>query len=240
MKNLFKAALTILKKSPVLPLRGALRKFYKRHIREKMYEDRIVLAEIDGVKHELDLSTYVGVEAYYGNWEPAMVKVIKKYVKPGMTVMDIGARIGLHTFRMKKLVGKEGKVLAIDPKKSAFKALKRTAKLNNYSVIIDNVILSDENRGREMKMDDYVKLKNLSNLDFILMDIDGGEYRVIKGGLESLKKFKPMIMLEMHPSHLGREGTEKLIDLLVFCGYSFKKSFVKEAITKKTFYTLCK
>ncbi|MDO8424598.1 MAG: FkbM family methyltransferase [bacterium] len=251
MPNPFKKAVALIKKLPVIPFRGQLREFYKKYIRQKIYENRKVVTEIEGIKYELDLSTYAGIEAYYGNWEPAIVKIIKKYVKPGMTVMDIGASVGLHTFRMKKMVGPDGKVLAFDQKGSAIKALKKTARLNNLPVVINNVVLSDVNEGKEIKLDTYAKSKNISRLDFILMDIDGGEYRVFKGGLEALKKFKPIIMFEMHPSHLGQEGTRKLIDLLDDCDYSFfessnlkqysdNQSFTEDALTKKTIHILCK
>lgn len=242
MAIFLKAGLALVKKFPIIPFRNQLRQFFKKYIRERMYERRKIIADIDGVKHELDLSTYIGMEAYWGNWEPAVVKIINKCVKPGMTVIDIGSSIGLHAFRMKKLVGPEGRAFAVDQKEFAFKALKKTVRLNNnYPIIVDNLMLSDINEAKEIKLDDYVKLKKISRLDFILIDLDGGEYRVIKGGVETLKRFKPMIMIEMHPSsHLGREATEKLFDLLIFCGYSFKPSFIKEAIAKKTLYIFCK
>lgn len=255
MGSILKKTIGIAKKSPVLPFGSRLRNFYKKNIREKMYEDRKILVEIEGIKRILDLSTYAGMEAYFGNWEPVVAKAIKECVRPGMTVMDIGSSIGLHAFQLKKLVGREGKVFAIDAKKSAVDALKRTAELNNHSgadnFYLDDIMLSDETRAKEMRLDDFVVLKNLSRLDFVLMDLDGGEYRVVKGGMATLKKFKPTLALEIHSTHLGKEAAVKLIDLLSLVGYSFfetdsfKKysgpaALVERVLEKKTLYILCK
>lgn len=253
--SILKKTTGLLKKMPVLPFKARLRQFYKKNIRERMYENRMTEAKIGGTKFILDLSTYQGMEAYFGNWEPIVSKIVKKYVKPGATVIDIGDSLGLHAFNMKKAVGKEGEVFVIDAKKSVIENLKRTAELNNISArdnfYLDNAMLSDETVGQEMKLDDFVKLKNISRLDFILMDLDGGEYRVIKGGMDVLKNFKPMLAIETHSTHLGKEGVEKLVDLLGSCSYSFfeaenfkkypsRQELVESILSKTTLYVFCK
>ena len=96
--------INIYRKLPVKPFQKPLSKLYeiyKLHNRNK-----IVMAEIDGIKYQLDLNELIDSSIYYeGCFEPMTTAVINKYVREGMTVLDIGANIGCHTLRFAKLVG---------------------------------------------------------------------------------------------------------------------------------------
>jgi len=66
------------------------------------------------------------------------IELFKKSVKSGMTVVDIGANIGLYTVLASQLVGPKGKVIAFEPEPSNLKLLKKhvNAKaLNNVIVV---------------------------------------------------------------------------------------------------------
>ncbi|MGD9581250.1 MAG: methyltransferase domain-containing protein, partial [Vampirovibrionia bacterium] len=41
-------------------------------------------------------------------------KLLKPYVKPGMSTMDVGCGMGMFVIEMAKLVGDSGKVYAVD------------------------------------------------------------------------------------------------------------------------------
>ncbi|MCF7800266.1 FkbM family methyltransferase [Candidatus Babeliales bacterium] len=47
------------------------------------------------------------------------------------------------------------------------------------------------------KLDDFVNDNNIKQIDFLKCDVEGAELLVIKGGLEILNEFKPIIFLEM-------------------------------------------
>ncbi len=47
------------------------------------------------------------------------------------------------------------------------------------------------------------------------IDVEGGESLVLKGGLELLKKYSPMIIMEFLPDYLHREA----VDILFNSGY---------------------
>lgn len=54
-------------------------------------------------------------------------EILSPYVKPGFTVIDIGPGMGYFTIPLLKLVGKEGKVIAIDIQEKMLAVLKRRA-----------------------------------------------------------------------------------------------------------------
>jgi SAM-dependent methyltransferase len=54
-------------------------------------------------------------------------EILSPYVKPGFTVIDIGPGMGYFTIPLLKLVGKDGKVIAIDIQEKMLAVLKRRA-----------------------------------------------------------------------------------------------------------------
>ena len=72
-----------------------------------------------------------------GNWEINLIRFITDLVKPGETILDVGAWIGLLTFLFSYLVGKTGKVYAFEPMPKSFSLLKGYTINNN----IDNIHL---------------------------------------------------------------------------------------------------
>ena len=55
-------------------------------------------------------------------------KIIGPYVKPGMTVMDVGCGMGLFSIAMAKMVCNDGQVIAIDLQQKMLETMKRRAK----------------------------------------------------------------------------------------------------------------
>ena len=59
-----------------------------------------------------------------GAFELATVRAYERLVRPGDTVLDIGANIGAHTLHLARAVGAQGKVYAIEPTDYAIGKLK--------------------------------------------------------------------------------------------------------------------
>jgi FkbM family methyltransferase len=70
-------------------------------------------------------------------WEPGTVAVFRRYVKPGMKVVDMGAYNGVHTIRFANMVGPSGHVYAFEPNPLAFDMLAENVRLNHYEGRID-------------------------------------------------------------------------------------------------------
>lgn len=72
-------------------------------------------------------------------------------------------------------------------------------------------------------LDNYVDEIGITKLDFIKVDIDGYEFKFISGALDSLERFRPIILMEFSHLHLLHEGSgvEELASMLKGLGYSF-------------------
>jgi FkbM family methyltransferase len=83
-----------------------------------------------GARYRLDLSQGVDLAVYLGCFERPTAAAFARYVRPGATVLDIGANIGAHTLRLAGLVGDGGKVHAFEPTDFAFRKLTANLALN--------------------------------------------------------------------------------------------------------------
>ena len=92
--------------------------------------DRQIITR-DGITYDLDLSQGIDFAIYLANiYERQTRAALRRLVKPGALVLDIGANIGAHTLSLANLVGPAGQVLAFEPTDYAFRKLSRNLELN--------------------------------------------------------------------------------------------------------------
>ncbi len=65
-------------------------------------------------------------------------KILGHYVKPGMTVLDIGCGMGFFSLGMAKMVGPEGRVISLDLQDRMLEILGRRARRRGLSERIDS------------------------------------------------------------------------------------------------------
>jgi FkbM family methyltransferase len=75
-------------------------------------------------------SSNVDKALFSGAFESAEIQFVDKYLKSGMTALDIGAHHGLYTVLASKRVGSAGKVIAFEPSPRERKQLLRNIRLN--------------------------------------------------------------------------------------------------------------
>jgi FkbM family methyltransferase len=123
--------------------------------------------------------------------------------KAGETVVDAGANIGVFTILAAKLVGERGRVIAIEPERKNLKNLRNNLKINglkNVSVVPKGLwsrrekkklYLNDANPGAHTlvgksslgdaeeievdTLDNILEELGVTRVDFIKMDIEGGD-----------------------------------------------------------------
>ncbi len=72
---------------------------------------------------------YFRVELLTGGYERETVRMVKRLVRPGMTVLDIGAHVGYYTRMFARLAGDSGRVLAFEPNPHTCAVLRRNVSM---------------------------------------------------------------------------------------------------------------
>lgn len=87
------------------------------------------------------------------------------------------------------------------------------------------------------RLDDWVSERALSRLDFIKIDVEGHEDLVFEGALETLRRFRPILLAEMNNSYFQRRKVDldaRMGDLFAPLGYEFLRYFPLERRWGKT------
>ena len=206
-------------------------------------------AEVQGHKMFLDSKDDLRL-SIHGVVEPFETELVKKGIKEGDVVLDIGANIGYYTLIFAKLVGEEGKVFAFEPEPENFALLKKNVEINGYKNVIlvqkavsnktgrTKLYLCEESAGDHriydwldgrqsieievIRLDDYFKDYD-GKIDFIKIDIQGAESEAIQGMSNLLDKNKTVkIITEFAPLWLKRSGIEPEEFLKLLQKHDFK------------------
>jgi FkbM family methyltransferase len=90
-----------------------------------------VVVRRGGLCWALDLREAIDLTIYLaGAFERRTLAVCRRAIRPGGTVLDIGANIGSHTLPLAAWVGAAGRVLACEPTAFAFRKLNANIRLN--------------------------------------------------------------------------------------------------------------
>ena len=139
----------------------------------------------EGLFLELDQSDPVASGAVaLGVYERYESEIFRSKVKPGMTIIDIGANLGYYTAIASRLTGDKGLVIAFEPEPNFFKLLSRNISRNNLNNVacfelaiaekngLTDLYLSNENKGhnsiiRSEELKTSVQVKTTTLDDFL-------------------------------------------------------------------------
>jgi len=147
--------------------------------------------------------------------------------------IDCGCNYGFYSFFTASL-SKKNIILAYEASSSTIKEFNKNLSLNNLqNISCKNLAISDENCGlinfnesindwESSASHDSFNKKNISRIktstidnelkdydlkDFTLcikLDIEGSEFQAIKGGLETIKKYAPIILIEISKYNINQ------------------------------------
>lgn len=179
----------------------------------------------EGMKMRFNPNLYR--DYYFGSYEKNVQSVLTKVVRKGMTVYNIGANLGYFTLALSQIVRPEGFVVAFEPNPGVRERLIEHVYLNNLNnyVRVEEYALTDfdghadfslslgNGRGRFDDLPDVkpgyaiqVPCKRLDtyiaeqgpNPDFLMIDVEYAEGRVLRGMAKTLNDYRPIIVVEMH------------------------------------------
>jgi FkbM family methyltransferase len=232
--------LNYLRNFPIDHFKNKLERFIKLPKNEVLYTNPY------GIKFKLDLNDHVMRNIYLrGVYERNTFRHLCKIVKPQDTFVDVGANIGAYSIGLSPFLNK-GKIISFEPNPRAIQYLEeniRHNKLKNITVnrlgLSDNLekatlyntsnlttaslnVIKNSDQKEEtslITLDKYCKDNNIDKIDILKIDIEGHEYKAIKGAVEIITKSKSMVLVAeindctLHTGHSKQELFEFIVSL---------------------------
>jgi FkbM family methyltransferase len=174
---------------------------------------------------------------------------VRRYLRPGDAVIDVGANIGVYTLLAASVVGVEGRVVAYEPGRETFERLRENVAINGLTHVDLRRAAIGQTRGTvsfHQKQDVTNRIavagdatdpagdleevpcltldEELAGSQFALgkIDIEGAELMAFRGGRRLLREGNPPVwLLELKDRLLRRYGgsARELAELLQEAGY---------------------
>lgn len=165
------------------------------------------------------ISTYVLLEQE--TWFEKECAFIRRWLKPGMTVIDIGANLGVYSLPMARQVAPNGRVFAYEPASEPRRLQEISRQLNqaNNLEIVAAALSDGERQGRlafgmssELNSlgsggpGEDVRITSLDreeaarlwkSPDLIKIDAEGEEERILAGGRVFFERHSPLVLFEV-------------------------------------------
>ena len=173
-------------------------------------------------------------------WFEKEVHFLRCFLRPGMNAIDIGANLGIYSLLMARLAGPDGRIFAYEPGWQARDLLENSRNLNGLDnlVIMGSAVSDCERDGRlayaastELRAlathgaGERVQITSLDaesaahrwpKIDFIKIDAEGEEERIVAGGRAFLAEHSPLVMFEIKATD---KVNQHLLTLLPDIGY---------------------
>lgn len=178
-------------------------------------------------------------------FEPRMAKLFATLIQPSDICMDVGANIGCTAILLAQL---GAQVVAFEPTPHTFSSLTRNIdqsglrniRCHNYALGSTEggakVTYSDSDRSGAFvgepgvgqtadievkRLDDVFAILEIPRVDFIKLDVEGFEGKVIEGGWNVISSHRPVIQMELNSWCLNALQRIALPDFLDFLTHRF-------------------
>ena len=171
-----------------------------------------------------------------GTYEDALFNFVQKHIHKKEIIIDIGAALGYYSLMFSSAVGKSGKVYSFEPESNAYSYLKKNISINNIQNVETFNLAVDEKDGEASflktsnlqnnkskwggsisRIESDLKVKtcsldnlNLQNVDWIKLDVDGNEFRILKGMHQLIEKSKNLKLIMEFDLDIIKKNNSKL------------------------------
>lgn len=191
-------------------------------------KNNIKLAQYDWFKIYTITNDCMGKDILNGKcWESHIVNFLKNNLNNESIFIDIGSNYGWHSI-ISSNICKE--VHSFEPQKVMYEIQKMSLIENNIDNLkLYNLGLGETNKVSEMSKINYfvdgvnigdlsigvggekIEVKtldsfNFNKVDIIKIDVQGYEKFIIEGSIETIKKFKPILIVEFEEFQLNKFG----------------------------------
>ena len=191
---------------------------------------------------------------FYKTWmEAGAVDQLRPLVRPGSTVIDVGANIGFFTRRFARWVGPEGRVIALEPEAQNFERLRLALAKDGMLARVETILaaagetdgmarlrinphhpgdhriaLPESTHGHDVAMvrlDDLLAARGWPPVSLVKIDVQGAEERVLLGAERTLATVRPAWFVEVDDEHLRAMGSSAsaLVARFTTHGYAVRR-----------------
>jgi len=222
------------------------------------------------VKIDLDINDWIQKQIFYnGMYEKDTVMKLNELLPEDGVFFDIGSNIGVYSLNMFR---KAKSVYAFEATKTTHDKLDKIITDNEiknihlYFNALDDkddkevsIFLSDEsnngansmfngkmlaNKVKTITLDTFIERNKISSIDIIKIDIEGNELYALKGAINGIKQFRPIIFCEINPELNKKAGytSKELYNFIVkelkyeakiLSGNHFRKISILKATSKQ-------
>jgi len=216
-------------------------------------ETWLVMANGVKMKYTNGMNSISSIIMRHGSFEDAELQLCLSNLTNGSVFFDVGANVGLYSIAAAKRFP-SAKIHAFEPVSSTLSLFRQNLAKNNLesrNVTLNELALSDaigeayitsdfhssnyittpeskfsKTLIRCTTVDDYVRDKDIDRLDFVKIDVEGHELKVVKGAEETLARLKPRVLAELNKGDFkffDRRVTDEseFIDFMTEFGYTY-------------------
>lgn len=220
----------------------------------------------EGVSMQVDISDYIGHYLYFGFADPS-ANALFSLVKPDAHVVDVGANIGWTALRMATLAS-TGWVRAFEPHPLNFSRCQENISRNAVSNLkifpfalgssrgmVQMEVRTPSNLGGNRiapkftgstpievwPLDEIIGTFPDKHIDLIKIDVEGYELQVLRGSLDTLKRCRPVLFIELDDNNLRDQGdsAESLVKFLEDLGYCITDAATGAPVRSGQSFTNC-
>jgi FkbM family methyltransferase len=193
---------------------------------------------------------------YHGGFDNYDIRELTARLGDDSVFLDVGSYFGYYSLEVARRTHGLARVFAFEPVPANYRLLMENIGLNEFKNIrgvqlaVSDIagevrfeIPPDDNRGigkiatdgdapellvtvNATTLDQFVEEQGIARLDAMKIDVEGAEVRVLRGARASIRKFRPVMVIELNPPCLQRFGSsqEELIGAIRELGYEIYRA----------------